>query len=92
MVRRAGSPTRIVHVDLMLTRSKVKIKLTWLLKFRKLHFAMSISSAILAWSSKLTVDHDSKGHSLQSVGAPFPNFFLRKLSREFRLSRSVDIT
>jgi len=31
MVRRANSPTRIVHVDITLTRSKVKV--TGLLKF-----------------------------------------------------------
>jgi len=36
MVRRAASPIRIVHVDMTLTRSKVKVKVTRLLKFRKL--------------------------------------------------------
>ena len=38
MVWHAGSPTGIVHADLTLTRSmvKVKIKVTGLLKFRKL--------------------------------------------------------
>jgi len=35
------------------TRCKVKIKVTELLKFRKLDFSRSISSAVLAWSSKL---------------------------------------
>jgi len=41
----------------------VKVKVTELLEFQKLHFSMSISSAILAWSSKLMVDYDSMGHS-----------------------------
>jgi len=61
-----------------LTWSKVKIKVTVLLKLRKLHSSRSISSAILAWSSKLMVDHDSTGPSLQLVGARFSNFLLRK--------------
>ena len=46
------------------TRSQVKVKVMGLLKFRNLHFSRSISSAILAWSSKVMVDHDSTGHSL----------------------------
>jgi len=41
------------------TRSKVKIKYTELLKFWKFHFSRSVSSAVLAWSSKLMVDYDS---------------------------------
>ena len=52
---------------------------------RKLHFSRPISSTILAWSSKLIVDHDSTGPILQLVGARFSNFILRKLSREFKL-------
>jgi len=44
MVRYACRPICIVHADMMLTGSKVKV--TELLKFRKLHFSMSISSAI----------------------------------------------
>jgi len=83
MVGHAGSPTHIVHVDMTLTRSKVKV--TALLKFRKLQFSRSISSAILAWSSKLMVDRDSTGPSLQLIGAQFLNFLLRKLSRELKL-------
>jgi len=60
-VGHAGSPMRIVHVGMTLTRSKVKVKVnvTALLKLRKLHFSRSISSAILAWNSKLMVDRDS---------------------------------
>ena len=36
MVGHAGSPTGIVHADMTLTQSKVKVKVTGLLKFRKL--------------------------------------------------------
>jgi len=36
MVKHAGSSTRIVHADVTLTRSKVKVKVTGLLNFRKL--------------------------------------------------------
>ena len=60
MVGRAGSPTGTVHADMTLTRSKVKVKVTGLLKFRKLHFSRSIS-AILVRSSKVMADHDSTG-------------------------------
>jgi len=56
-----------------------------LLKFRKLHFSMYISFAIFTWSSKLMVDHDSTGPSLQLVWARFSNFLFRKLSCEFIL-------
>jgi len=90
MVGQAGSPACIVHVDMTLTRSnvKAKVKVTGLLKFRKLpkiaHFR-SIYSATLARSSKPMVDHNSTGPSLQFVGVQFSNFLLRKLSREFRL-------
>ena len=74
-----------MHISVISTWSKVKVKVTGLLKCRKLHFSKSISSAILAWSSKLMVDHNIMGHSLQLVGARFSNFLLRKLSREFKL-------
>jgi len=36
MVGYAGSTTRIVHADMTLTRSKVKVKVTGLLNFRRL--------------------------------------------------------
>jgi len=36
MVGHAGSPTGIVHADMTLTRSKVKVKVTGLLNFREL--------------------------------------------------------
>jgi len=78
MVGHAGSPIRIVHVGMTLTRSKVnvKVKVTALLQLRKLHFSRSIFSAILTWNSKLMVDRDSTGPSLQLIGARFWNFLL----------------
>jgi len=36
MVEHAGSPTGIVYVDMTFNRSKVKVKITVLLNFRKL--------------------------------------------------------
>jgi len=62
MVGHVGSPTRIVHIDMILTKD---------MKFQKLHFSKSSSSAILAWSSKMMVHLDSTGPSLQRVGARF---------------------
>ena len=56
---------------------KIKIKVTELLKFRKLHFSRSICS-FLAWSSKLMVDYDSMGPGLQLVIDRFLNFLLIK--------------
>jgi len=49
VVRRAGSTTVIVHADTTFTRSKVKVKVTGLVNFRKLTkpcmlAAMTISS------------------------------------------------
>ena len=88
MVRQAGSPARTVHVDVTLTRSKVKVKITGLLKFRKmpkLHFPRSIFSVILSCSSKLRVDRDSTRPTLLLVGVRYSNFLLRRLSREFKL-------
>ena len=46
-----------------------------------------ISSAALAWSSKLMVAGDSMGRGLQLVGVRFLNFLLGKLSWEFKLRR-----
>jgi len=36
MVGHAGNPTAIVHADVTLTRSKVKVKVTEILNFRQL--------------------------------------------------------
>ena len=88
MVVRAGSTTAIVHVDMTLTRSKVKVKVTARLNFRncrKFYNSRSISSAISARSWKVMVDHDSTGPSLQLGGAWFSHFLLRNLSRVFKL-------
>ena len=41
----------------------------------KLHCSTSISSIILAWSSKLMVDYDTMGRSLQPVRVIFFYFF-----------------
>jgi len=72
------------------TRSKVKVEVTELPKLRKLHFSRSISSAVLAWSSKL-VGGDSMGPGLQLVGAQFLNF-LRKAITRVQTSPIVDIS
>jgi len=72
MPGQACSPTRIVFVDMTLTRSKVKV--TELVKLRKLQFSRSVSSTIIAWSSKLMVGSDHMGPVLQLVGARFSNF------------------
>jgi len=74
-----------MRINLTLTQSKVKIKVTELLKFWKLHFSMAICSAILAWSSKLMVDYDSMGPNVQLVRAQFLNFLFSKLSHDFKL-------
>jgi len=67
MLRHASSAICIVHTDLTSTWSKVKV--TDLLKFWKLHFSTSTSSAILAWHSQLMGDYDSMGPSLRLFGA-----------------------
>jgi len=54
--RFADSPICVVHADVTLTPSKVKV--TGLLNFQKLHFSTSLLSTVLAWSSKLMVDYD----------------------------------
>ena len=81
-----SSPSRM-RTGVTSTQSKVKVKVTELPKLRKLHFSRSISSAVLAWSSKLMVIGDSMGPGLQLVRARFLNFLLGKISREFKLRR-----
>jgi len=76
-----------MHASMTSTRSKVKVKVMELVKLRKSHFSRSISYAIFAWSSKVTVDSDSMGPVLQLVWARLWNFLLEKLSWEFRLRR-----
>jgi len=80
-----GRPRPDMRSRVTSTRSKVKVKVTELLSFRKLHFSRSMFSTILAGNSKLQVDHDTMEPSLQLVGVRFSNFLLRKLSREFKL-------
>jgi len=62
------------------TSTQSKVKVTDLSKLRKLHFSMSISSAVLMYSSKLMADGHRMGPGLQLVGAQFLNFLLGKLS------------
>jgi len=59
MVGQVGSPISIAHTDVTLTWSNVKVKVTDFLKFRKLHFSTSTSSAISAWGSQRMGDYDS---------------------------------
>jgi len=60
LIRCVGRPRPHMHTNMTSTRSKVKVKVTELPKLRKVHFSRSISSAFLAWSSKLMVG----GHSM----------------------------
>jgi len=71
-----GRPRPDMRTSVTSTRSKVKVKVTELPKLRKFHFSRYISSAALAWSSKLMVDSDSMGPGLQLVGARFSTFFV----------------
>ena len=80
-----GRPRPDMRTSMTLTWSNVKVKVTELPKLRKLHHSTSVSSAVLAWSSKLMVCGDSMGSGLQIFGARFLNFLLGKLSREFKL-------
>jgi len=79
-----GRPPHM-RTSVTLTRSKVKV--TELPKLRKLHFSRSISSVVLAWSSKLVVDGDSMGPGLQRVGVSF-----RKAITRVQTSSNVDIS
>jgi len=73
-----------IHISVTSTRSKVKV--TELVKLRKLHFSRSISFFVLAWSSKLMVVGDSMGPLVYSLWeSDFQIFFLWKPSREFKL-------
>jgi len=80
-----GRPRPDMRASVTSTRPKAKVKVTELPKLRKLHFSRSISSDVLAWSSKVMVDGDSMGSGLQIVGDRFSNFLLGKLSRELKL-------
>ena len=85
-------PRSHMRTSVTSTRSKVKVKVTELPKLRKVHFSRSISSAVFAWSSKVTIGDDSTGPGLQLVGAWFLNFLPGKLSREFKCSVTLTLT
>jgi len=85
-----GRPRPYMRISMTSTRSKVKVKVTELPKLLKLHISRSISSAVLAWSSKLMVDGDSMGPQL--IGAWFLNFLLEKPSREFNFVQWVRLS
>jgi len=61
-----GRPRPDMHTSMTSTQCKV----TELLKFRILHFSRSISSAILACSSKLMADFDDMGPVVYSLLEP----------------------
>ena len=75
-----GRPRPDMRISVTSIRSKIKVKVTELPKLRKLHFSRSISSAVLAWNSKLMVGGDSIGLDLQLLAARFSNFVLGKVS------------
>jgi len=67
-------------------KSRSRSRRFWISEIcRKSHFSRSISSAILAWSSKLMVDHDKTGPSLQLFGTRFLNFSTSWWSRDFEV-------
>jgi len=67
-------PPPHMRTSVTLTQSNVKVKVTDLPNLRKLHYSRSISSAVLAWSSKLMTDDDSMGSGVQLFGARFLNY------------------
>jgi len=87
MVGLAGSAICIAHTDVTLTLSKVKV--TDLLKFRKLHYSTSTSSAILAWRSQLMGHYNSVGPSLQLFRARFLNFSPSWQSLDFEVHKMM---
>jgi len=82
MVAHAGSPVCTAHTDVTVTSSKVKVP--DLLKFPKLHFSTSTSSAIFALRS-LMGNYDSMGPSLQLFGSRFLKFSPTWRSRDFEV-------
>jgi len=86
----ASSPICIVHADMILTRSKVKVEVTgfWTSENCTL-LCLSRSSAILAWSSKLIVDYDSMGPRLHLFSARFLNFSPSWRLHDFKVSEML---
>jgi len=73
MVGRAGSPTGTVHADMTLTRSKVKVKVTGLLNFRKLAKACKLATMTISPLSGLS------GCPLSFFYFPSPNLSRHRL-------------
>jgi len=84
-----GRPQPYMRTSITSARCKVKIKVTELLKFQKLHFSTSVSSAILTWSLKLM---DSMGPSRQLFGARFLNLFPSWRLRDFEVREMLTST
>ena len=80
-----------MRISVTSTRSKVKVKVTELPLFRKLHFSRAMSSAILACSSKLMVDGDNMRPGLQFIQSPIFEFPSRKAIMTVQTSPNVDI-
>jgi len=78
-----------VYVDMSLTRSKVKVKVTDHLNFRQLpinaHFQVCLLRHFRV-ELKLMVDSDTTARVLQLVGGRFSNFLLGKVSLEFNFT------
>jgi len=89
MVGCGGCPVCIVHDDMTLTRSKVKV--TQQLKFLKLHCSRSISSAILMCSSKLMADYDNGTYST-ACWSPISEFPSQYAMTRLQTSWNVSIT
>jgi len=75
-----GRPRPDMRTCVTSARFKVKVKVMEVPKLQKLHFSRSVSSAVLVWSSKLTVVDDSMGPGLQLVEVRFSNFLPEKQS------------
>jgi len=88
MVWHAGSPTRIACVDVTLTGSNVKVKVTDHLNFRQLPITAHFYVYLLRdFRLELRTVSDSMEPDLQLVGARFSNLLLGKLWQEFKLHR-----
>jgi len=86
MVGQAGSPSRTVYVDMILTRSKVKV--TEHLNFRQLPITAHFQVYLLRhFRVQLKTDgwRDSMVPGLQLDGARLSTFLLGKLSRHVKL-------
>jgi len=81
----ASSPIYVVHVDMTLTRSKVKVKGHGASEFQKIvHFKVYLLASLPS-SSKLMVDYGGMGPSLQLIGARWLRFHFSWISHDFKL-------